>query len=197
MLHTWDVLDPIALKPQGTISEQFLQLSVPNYREAARYVGDLPYGRNSNTLDPLIVLKERRGTCSTKHVLLRRLAIEQKIDVVLVVGIYEMNARNTPGIGQVLEQHNVISLPEAHCYLRSNGRRVDLTRGSDTIKSEPITRFLHEEEIEPNQAGIYKRELHQRFLRQWIEENGTLTKLTFEELWKVREQCIAALTHPR
>jgi hypothetical protein len=46
---------------------------------------------------PVIVLAEQRGTCSTKHALLRRLAIEQGLDIALVLGIYEMTERNTPG----------------------------------------------------------------------------------------------------
>jgi hypothetical protein len=63
------------------------------------------------------------------------------------------------------------------------------------MKSEPIYQFLHEEEIDPNQAGAYKQTLHQSFLRRWIQESGLPAAYTFEELWKIREQCIAALSH--
>lgn len=171
-----------------------LQLRLSDYREAGHYVTRLPYGRNSDPSDPLIVLEERRGTCSTKHVLMGRLAIEQKLNVSLILGIYEMTANNTPGIREVLERHHIISLPEAHCYLSSNGRRVDLTRPRiGTVPWEPITQFLHEEKIEPDQAGLYKRELHRRFLQRWIEESGGSPKHTVEDLWNIREECIAAL----
>lgn len=193
ILRSWDALDPGVLLRHGPIAEQFLQISVSNFREAARYVSELPYGRNSNAADPLIVLKERRGTCSTKHALLRRLAIEQKADVSLILGIYEMNARNTPGIGAVLEQHNLVSLPEAHCFLRANENRIDVTHSMDSVKPEAGIHFLYEEEIEPDQAGAYKQNLHQRFLRRWMEESGASAAGTFEELWAIRERCIAAL----
>ena len=39
--------------------------------------------------DPLIVLTENRGTCSTKHALIRRLAMEQDLDIALVLGAIE------------------------------------------------------------------------------------------------------------
>ena len=190
---SWDVLHPTALKPSGTISREFLKLRLCDYREAAHYVSRLRYGRNANPSDPLAVLKEKRGTCSTKHVLMRRLAIEQKLDITLFLGIYEMTANNTPGIARVLEKHSLYCLPEAHCYLGSNGKKVDLTRAFDTGRSEQIKHFLHEEQIEPEQAGTYKRELHRRFLQRWIEENGLSATHGLEELWKIREECIAAI----
>jgi hypothetical protein len=57
--------------------------------------------------DILAVLNERRGPCSTKHALLKALADEQGLPIRLMLGIYEMNARNTPGIGRVLEEHHM------------------------------------------------------------------------------------------
>jgi hypothetical protein len=193
-LYSWQVLDPIALAPRGAIAERFLRVGISNYREAARYVSALSYGRNSRPSDPFIVLDENRGTCATKHVLLRRLAIEQDLNVALRIGIYEMNGRNTPGVGRVLERHNLVCLPEAHCYLWSKSRRVDLTYPTDAVKPEPIFRFLHEEEINPDQAGAHKKALHQRFLRRWMEEGGVPSAHSFEQLWEIREQCIAALS---
>jgi hypothetical protein len=86
------------------ISTAFLNLATADLRAAGRRVCELPYGRNGNPDDPLAVLTDQRGTCSTKHVLLRRLAIEQGIDLVLVLGIYEMNEHNTPGVGTVLKR---------------------------------------------------------------------------------------------
>jgi hypothetical protein len=194
MLYSWDALDPIELWREGALAGRFLRLGISNYRMAARHVSSLRYGRNSSPSDPFIVLDENRGTCSTKHVLLRRLAIEQNLEVALFVGIYEMNGRNTPGVRGVLESHNLVSLPEAHCYLCSNGIRVDLTQPIHAVKSGPINQFLHEEEIDPDQAGEYKQALHRRFLRRWIEESDAPAAYTFEELWRIREQCIAALS---
>ena len=107
--------------------------------------------------DHLIVLTEKRGTCSTKHALVRRLAIEQKADIALVLGIYEMTEQNTPGVGDVLGKYGLATLPEAHCYLRTAGKRIDVTRTARRAPAEPIRRFLHEEEIDPTQITNYQR----------------------------------------
>jgi hypothetical protein len=81
---SWQALDPVVLKPDGDISVAFIESGNLNYQAAARYVCRLPYGRNSLVRDPLVVMREGRGTCSTKHALLRRLAMEQDLEIALV-----------------------------------------------------------------------------------------------------------------
>ena len=110
------------------LGREFAALGLCGYRDAARHVHSLPYGRNSDRSDWRLILKEGRGTCSTKHALLADLARENLRHVVLVLGVYEMDERNTPGIGTVLERHGIPCVPEAHCYLAHEGTRVDLTR---------------------------------------------------------------------
>jgi hypothetical protein len=190
MLHSWMSLEPVELQPAGDITHAFVNLGVHDYREAAQYIHPLPYGRNSNSAAPLIVIQEGRGTCSTKHALLCRLALEQNLNVAMMVGIYQMNERNTPGVGAVLQKYGLVSLPEAHCYLRAFGKRIDVTR--EVGPSEPIAQFIHEEEITPDQIGAYKTNLHRHFLRHWMEKERPAT--TLEDLWSIREQCIAALS---
>ena len=192
-MHPWEILDPHPFQPAGEITAAFLRLGKPNLSAAARYVCELPYGRNSDPGDPLIVLQEKRGTCSTKHALLRRLAIEQDLSLSLFLGIYEMTERNTPGVGAVLQRHGLTSLPEAHCYLRSGETRIDLTRRSGDPR-EPITTFLHEEEIAPAQILQYKVGVHKNFLQKWIADNNAPRGLSLEEVWKIREECIASLS---
>jgi hypothetical protein len=149
---------------------------------------DLPYGRNSDRSDWRLVLTEQRGTCSTKHVLLAELARENGRPVALVLGVYEMDGENTPGVGEVLREHGLRCVPEAPCYLLAHeDTRVDLTRESEG--AEQAKRFLHQEEIEPHQIGRYKVEAHQDFVRRWAERRG----LDPESVWRAREECIAAL----
>jgi hypothetical protein len=190
-MDSWNVLDAVVLKPTGDISAAFIQSGSLDYREAARLVSRLPYGRNSLAHDPLVVLREGRGTCSTKHSLLRRLAMEQDLEIALVVGIYEMNARNTPGVGGVLERYALASLPEAHCYLRFRGKRIDVT-GENGRPRE--LKFFLEEDIVPEQIGEYKAALHREFLQRWIAGGNVPGRREMEELWQVREECIAALS---
>jgi len=192
-MYSWEALPLCRLKPSGMVSTAFLKLATSDLRAAGQQVCELPYGRNSNPDDPLIVLTEQRGTCSTKHALLRRLAIEQRIDLVLVLGIYEMNERNTPGVGAVLQRHGLKVLPEAHCYLRFGNKRIDVTRrrASDL---EPISYFLHEEEIAPNQITLYKIGVHKTFLQHWMAEGRGEGEMTVASTWAIREECITALS---
>jgi hypothetical protein len=193
-LHSWDALEPVVLRPGGEISDAFVQLGSLDYRAAARFVSRLPYRRNTLVHRPLIVLQEGRGTCSTKHALLRRLAIEQSLNVVLVLGIYEMHERNTPGVGSVFQEHGLETLPEAHCYLRFRESRIDVTRPIDAEPPERIAHFLHEEDITPEQIGDYKTAVHRQFLRRWMAESGNACGRDLDEVWRIREECIAALS---
>jgi hypothetical protein len=141
------------------------------------------------------VLTEGRGTCSTKHALLTALATEQHLPPVLMLGIYLMNERNTPGVDHVLARHGLAEIPEAHCYLMYDGVRIDITRDI-TLRTEAIAALLFEEQIAPSQVGLYKVKVHQDFLRNWLRTTDLAKSWTFDELWRIREECIGALGTP-
>ncbi len=192
-MKSWDALPDWVLEEGGEITRAFVSAGAKDFRAAARYVHALPYGRNSSRTDPLIVIREHRGTCSTKHALLARLALEQRLEIGLVIGIYRMTERNTPGVGRVLGANGLEYIPEAHCYLRYLEDRIDVTREIAGGPAEPIAHFLYEEEISPEQIGDYKIALHQRWMREWIASPNGPRGFGFDELWKIREKCIAAL----
>ena len=193
-MRSWDALPTKRLAASGEASTQFLSLGIADYREAARFVNQLAYGRNADRANFMLVMPERRGTCSTKHALLAALAIEQHLPVRLTLGIYEMSEGNTPGVGAVLDRDRLALVPEAHCYLTFDDTRIDVTRGSSS-PSESIARFLHEETIAPAQIGDYKVAMHQTFMRDWVAR--TMPHRDWREVWKIREECIAALSEPR
>ncbi|MGA9669115.1 MAG: hypothetical protein WBQ94_07905 [Terracidiphilus sp.] len=193
MMHSWEALESLVLKPAGVVTAAFTAIEIRDFRNAAAHVAHLPYGRNTDPTSVLAVIKEKRGTCSTKHALLRRLAVEQTFDIALVIGVYEMNQRNTPGVGMVLEKYGLQSLPEAHCYLRAARKRIDVTRVTADSAAEPITRFIHEEEISPDQIGEYKISLHRHFLQLWMEKTAAEATYAVTDLWRIREECIASL----
>lgn len=188
-LHSWDALDAVTFKRQGEITRAFTAIGIHDFRAAAAYVAQLPYGRNRSREAALAVLQEHRGTCSTKHALLRRLAIEQQVNAKLMLGIYAMNGRNTLGVGKVLKQYRIAYIPEAHCYLSCGMKRIDVTYNS----RERVLQILGEEEIAPEQIGTYKIELHRRFLADWAKDVPAGHAYEIEELWRIREECIAAL----
>jgi len=86
----------------GNVSKAFMHLGCSTFHEACLHVKDLPYGRTSDKSSLLNVLTEQKGTCSTKHALLKALADEQSLDILLTIGIYPMRETNTPGVGEIL-----------------------------------------------------------------------------------------------
>jgi hypothetical protein len=92
-------LPDFALDDSPPLGARFAALGILDYRGAARHVRSLPYGRNSDRSDWMLVLNEGRGTCSTKHALLAELARENGRRVALMLGVYEMDEANTPGVG--------------------------------------------------------------------------------------------------
>ena len=195
LTESWPILPEAPLNAAGADSEAFLRVGCPSYRDAARYLNGLPYGRNTDRADFRRVLSERRGTCSTKHALLAAVALEQNLPVSLMIGVYDMTEANTPGVGPVLSAHGLDSIPEAHCYLRYAGRRVDITR-SGVSPDAPIARFHDEWTITPSQIGAHKLMLHQRFLRNWLRARPEIS-ISFAELWSIREACIRELGEAR
>ncbi len=195
-MDSCESLPDAPLGANGPASEALLRAGCTGFREAARYLRQLPYGRNSDRSDYRLVLLEGRGTCSTKHALLAAVAREQGLPVVLTIGIYEMNQENTPGVGPALARHGLESLPEAHCYLRHDGRRIDITRAG-LAAAEPITCFHAETAIDPEQIGDYKVAFHREHLRRWLGSRPG-SSLSLDALWRIRESCIEALgTNPR
>lgn len=190
-MYSWETLPKVSLRAAGPVTTEIMACGPDSFRTAGRYLHHLPYGRNSDRTNFYLVLSEGRGTCSTKHALLAELAYEQQLPIILTLGIYAMHDRNTPGVGEILSRHRLPFLPEAHCYLTYQGKRIDITR-SGIEPTEPIDHFFHEETILPTQIGEYKVDLHKRFLRQWLAENET-TEYSFDELWTIREACITAL----
>jgi hypothetical protein len=191
-MRSWSALPDVTLKHMGEISADFLAREIVHFQAVGRHLYLLPYGRNTDRSDYRLVIPEGRGTCSTKHALLAALAREQRLPVALTLGVYEMHERNTPGVGRVLDRYQLAFIPEAHCYLTYEGARIDVTR-SGLEPVEPIVKFLHEETITPEQIGAYKVQVHQRFLWQWSAQTALTHHRSFEEIWSIREECIAAL----
>jgi hypothetical protein len=97
--------------------------------------------------------------------------------------MYKMSEENTPGVGRVLEQSKLPYIPEAHCYLKIDGKRVDVT-SLQAIVSKVEKVLLEEQEIMPEGFGEYKVTYHKNFIKNWIGEEWP--GLRFEEVWLIR-----------
>jgi hypothetical protein len=173
----------------SVLSEACTAQGFQTYHDLAQYIRALPYGRTSEPENLVSVLTEHRGTCSLKHALLAAIAQELKQPIELTMGIYKMHSGNTPAISHLLQERGIEFIPEAHCYLTYNGERFDFTRATQSIT--PKERFTHECSLIPSNVAAEKKRKHQEYLQKWLKESGL--SLSFQELWQLREVCIAAL----
>jgi len=165
---------------------------INTWQELIEFIKTLPYGRNSNRTDYKLVILEKKGSCSSKHSLLKKVADLNKIsNIELIMGIYRMNKSNTPKIGNILFENSFDYIPEAHCYLKINGERTDFTTSQSNFKKLEKD-IIQEIEIQPEQVAVFKVEYHKSFLKEWISNNNL--KIDFNKTWDIREKCIANLT---
>ena len=163
-----------------------------DFKSISNYFKSLPYGRNSDKSNMKLVLSEKKGTCATKHAFLKELALENNQDTIkLYVGVYRMNDDNTSGVKPILTKYRLNYLPQAHTYLKINGELFDMTR-SEISETNFMDDLIFEEEISPDQVVDYKRELHQNFLKEWINKENI--NYTFDEIWAIREEGIEILS---
>ncbi len=180
------------LNSSDSLTQQINQTGISNWQSLLDFVGKLPYGRNANRRDLSLVWSEQKGTCSSKHAFLKHIADLNKIpNVDLILGMYKMTEKNTPLIRNELSQNGITYIPEAHCYLKIDGIRKDVTTNSADF-SLIANSILEEILIEPKQVAEFKVEYHQDYLRNWISKNEI--QFSFDEIWKIREKCIANIS---
>ena len=180
------------LKNKGLLSKRLLELEVFTFIQAIEFVKNLPYGRTVDRANSDLVLQELKGTCSTKHALLKKVALEQGFEnVKLFLCLFKMNEGNIPKLMPLLNKYTIQFIPEAHCLLEIDGEFVDVTNSRSsylTIKED----VLELVEIQPEQIGDFKINYHHKYLKKWLKE--TTSEYTFDEFWGIREECIKVLS---
>ena len=176
------------IESKNELSQLVRNEGITDWVLLVEFISSLPYGRNENRYDLTLVIKEKKGTCSSKHAFLKAIALENhQEDVKLILGLYKMNNQNTPRIGNEIIKNSLDYIPEAHCYLRIGEKRLDVT--TENSNFEKIENSLIEEiEIQPHQVSEFKINFHKNFLNDWITENNI--SYNFNELWLIRENCI-------
>ena len=182
---------PLSSKDQlTTLAKSY---GITSWNELTKFVKNLPYGRNKNRTDIGLVLSEKKGSCSSKHALLKSIADLNKIPKInLVLGIYRMNVSNTPKIGNELTKNGIEYIPEAHCYLKINDIRTDYTTKESEFKNIEKD-IIQEIDIQPEQVIDFKVTYHKAFIKNWLK--ATNSKFNFEQIWHIREKCIENLSH--
>jgi len=181
------------LPSNDALTKLAISYGITSWSEIVEFVKKLPYGRTTNRTDFGLVISEKKGSCSSKHAFLKRIADLNTIpNVKLILCIYQMNPLNTPKIGAVLSTNALEFIPEAHCYLKINGNRIDITTQDSEFKTIEQD-IIHELEIEADQVVSFKVDYHQKFIKNWI--NDTQSELSFDQMWRIREQCIKNLSN--
>lgn len=164
---------------------------IKNWSDLIEYTRNLPYGRNLNREDFSLVIKENKGTCSSKHSFLKKVAdLNEFENVKLILGMYRMDNLNTPKIGNTILENGLEYIPEAHCYLKLNNQRIDITSINSDIENL-IDDIIEEIEIKPELVNKFKVDYHKQYLHNWINENEI--EMGFDKIWEIREQCIKKL----
>lgn len=149
-MNSFNIFPDSMIREPGIISNQFLTLGIKRFIEACRYVHELPYGYNSDRDDLLILFKERKGTCTTKHAVIATLAIELNLPITKTIGIYAMTEDIVTGTNRILDQYNLPYVPMIHCFLAYENYRVDLTEGNQNGKNRSIEAFLFTKQVPPD-----------------------------------------------
>jgi hypothetical protein len=123
---------------------------------------------------------------------LKQLAIENsRNDLALMLGIFKMNAHNTPKITHILQQYNLSYIPEAHNYLKFEEQILDYTFPNSSGNNFEQD-LLEEIIIQPNQISNFKVAYHTAYLKKWLV--GNFIPYSLEEIWNIRELCIQQLS---
>jgi len=180
------------LENKGILSKRLLELEVFTFLDAIQFVKNLPYGRTVDRANPDLVLKELKGTCSTKHAILKKVAVELRLsNVKLYLCMFKMDEVNTPKLSAILNKYAIQYIPEAHCVLQIDSDFIDLTNATsnyDNLKDD----VLELVEIQPEQIGEFKIDYHRSYLKKWLKESNY--EYSFEEFWDIREECIKVLS---
>lgn len=178
-------IDPKA----GPLSGKLATKNINSLKDLLDWLAELPYSRNSDRSDFTLVLEENKGTCSTKHALVRALANENSWpDIDLYIGFFFMDAKVYPRLGEILKKAGLEGLPEAHTFLVIDGNYIDVTSKNIPISEDLI---VDEMEIEPQGIGDFKETIHKGFMMDWAEEEKI--NLPLDQLWAIREACIKEL----
>ncbi|MCU0433500.1 MAG: hypothetical protein MUC87_08610 [Bacteroidia bacterium] len=181
-----------SLSSPQPVTQAFAAAGITRFADAVTYVRKLRYGRISQRNNCMLVLTEQRGTCSSKHQLLALLAVENdRPDIQLVELLFRMNERNVPGTGAVLARHNLPYMPEAHNYLRAGDTLIDAT--SENVRIDYEGDKISEIVISPHRTTEEKMAAHRTALEHWRNSHAQAAAYTLNELYTIRESCIAAI----
>jgi len=188
-MHPIDVLPNVALRPDGAIADKFLQQGLRTFHEACRWTQNLPYGANSNNENSLILFEEKRGTCTTKHGAIARLAAEHGLPIYTTLGFYRLTAEIVTGVSRILAAQGLEFIPQIHCFLAYEGCRVDLTAGNCNGKNKTIEDYDFVVPVEPDLSHQQHQAYYLDYLKRYAVIAPSLATLSDETVLNLLAEC--------
>jgi hypothetical protein len=172
----------------GVISEKFLSLGIESFFEACYYVQNLLYGYNTDRDDLMILFKENKGTCTTKHAVIATLANELNLPVAKYVGIYAMTEEIVTGTRKILAKYGLPYVPMVHCFLVYGSYRVDLSEDNNNGKNRSIEDFFFTQQVEPNISAKDEYSLYRKALKDHILTREEMAGKDIAQILHAREE---------
>jgi len=189
------VLPDKSISNAGIISAEFLSLGIESFKEACRYVHELPYGYNTDRDDLMILFKENKGTCTTKHAVIATLAEEFDLPIAKNIGIYAMTEEIVTGTNEILAKYSLPYVPMVHCFLGYREYRVDFSEGNNNGKNCPIKDILYVEEVEPNISAKDEYLLYRKALNEYVLTRKEMAGAEITKILSAREEGLKLLKH--
>ena len=188
-----DLLPEKKISGTGPVAAAFQERGIQRFQAACEYVHRLPYGYNSDRDDVMVLFKEGKGSCTTKHAVIATLASEIGLSVVKRIGIYAMTESLVTGTEAILERFGLPYVPMVHCFLAFGDAFVDLTAGNHNGKNRSIDVFLHTEAVSPNISAKEEYLRYRTALKSLLESREELKGIKMSTILKAREEGIVLL----
>jgi hypothetical protein len=182
-----------AISNAGIVSAEFLKLDINRFVDACRYVHELPYGYNTDRDNLMILFKENKGTCTTKHAVVATLAEELGMPIVKNVGIYAMTEELVTGTNDILAKYDLPYVPMVHCFLAYGENRVDLSEGNNNGKNRSIEEFLFTQQVEPNISAKDEYLFYRKALKEHILSRIEMEGVDIRTILHAREEGLKLL----
>lgn len=188
-MNAIEVLPDIRIEVRGAVSQQFLLQGVNTFHEACCWVKNLPYGFNSSSENSLILFEEQRGTCTTKHGAIARLAQELELEIYKNLGFYRLNDEIVTGVNAILQPYGLDFIPQIHCFLEYDSFKVDLTEENCNGKNKTIEDYDFIVQVNPDPTKEEKLTHYAECLEKYYEIEPKLQRFSVSEIMEILEEC--------
>jgi hypothetical protein len=182
-------LPDVNIEAKGVVSEKFLEHGIETFCAACHWIKDLPYGFNSNSENSFILFQENRGTCTTKHGVIARLAQELELEIYKNLGFYRLNDEIVIGVNAIIQSHGLNFIPQIHCFLEYGSFRVDLTEGNCNGKNKTIEDYDFVVRVNPDLTYEEENKYYLSYLSQYFTIEPRLAEVGIPTILELLESC--------